>query len=178
MSETISSPVFGYSVTFLREGGDYDLVRISVKPGGGNFRHFHLGFTELFTIEEGVLSVELRGELSDLKVGQQLLVPKRMPHRFFNGTPSHVVLTARMEPASRFPDVLRIAYGLARDGKTNGKGIPKNILHIAYFWSCDKTAAALAPPWLIALAMQPLIWIGRVLGVGRRLEKRYVPGRS
>lgn len=173
MSETIYSPVFGYSVTFLEEGKDtgglYDFVRIELNPGGGNFRHFHLRFTELFTLEHGSLGVELRGKSTVLRQGESVFVPKGAPHRFFSVSEDPAVFTARMEPASRFPDVLRIAYGLARDGKTNRIGIPRNLLHTAYLWSLDKTASAVAPPWLIGLTMAPLVPIGRLFGVDKRL---------
>jgi len=179
--ETIHSPAFGYSVTFLEEGlvtgEDFDLVRIVMQAGGGNFRHYHLGFTELFSVEAGTLGVELRGKQTLLELGQQMLIPKRAPHRFFNPTTSEVTFTARMEPASRFPDVLRIAYGLARDGRTNRKGLPKNILHTAYLWHLDKTAAAVAPPWLVRLIMAPLVIVVRLIGVGRGLQ-RYVTQAS
>lgn len=179
MGETIYSPAFGYSVTFLNEGlktgEDFDFVRIHLDPGGQNFRHFHLHFTELFTVELGVLGVELRAKGSRIEVGEQAFIPKRVPHRFFNPTDSEVVFTARMSPATHFPDVLRIAYGLSREGKTNRRGFPKNILHTAYLWKLDKTAAALAPSWLISWVMAPLALIGRMAGVERKLSKYLRP---
>jgi mannose-6-phosphate isomerase-like protein (cupin superfamily) len=175
MNETITSPVFGYTVTFLEEGKrdnkDHDLVRISMKPGGGNFRHFHMNFTELFTVESGTLNVESGGRHSELTPGDHLFIPKRRPHRFYNATDEDVVFTARMDPATRFPDVLRIAYGLARDGRTNKQGIPKNIMHTATLWRLDRTAAALAPPWMIAVVMAPCVVLSRLTGVERMLRK-------
>ena len=63
---------------------------------------------------------------------ESALVPLRERHRFFNSTPDVVVFHVELRPGSAgFENAIRIAYGLAADGRTNQQGIPRSILDLA-----------------------------------------------
>jgi len=67
-----------------------------------------------------------------LAAGQKFTVEKSVAHRFSNTSDAPVVFTTVIVPGSTgFENALRILYGLAADGETNGKGEPKSLLNIA-----------------------------------------------
>lgn len=47
-------------------------------------------------------------------------VPIRTPHRFWNGGDEPGVFVCEIRLARRWEESIRTAFGLARDGKTNG----------------------------------------------------------
>ena len=51
-------------------------------------------------------------------------------HRFYNTSGKPVRFTVELNPASEgFENVLRIAFGLAQDGKAGPNGMPKSFVH-------------------------------------------------
>jgi hypothetical protein len=67
-----------------------------------------------------------------LKPGESMTVPLYAPHHFFNDTKEPVTCHIKFAPGhDGFPKGIAIGYGLAADGKTNSKGIPKSLKQLA-----------------------------------------------
>jgi len=156
--------------------GQLTHLHIELKPGGGTERHYHDKFTEIFKAIEGSLSVESEGETLILEEGQEKRIEILTLHKFFNSTSSPITFEVRIEPASRnFEEFLQIMYGLARDGKTNKKGIPTNLLHIGAISVLGDTL----PPRrsLLFILSRLFSWLGRIAerrGVLEELRNKYV----
>jgi hypothetical protein len=67
---------------------------------------------------------------------------------------------------------LRVAYGLAADGRGRGDGMPRNPLHAALLlaWGDGRLPGPYA---LLAPVLGALAWIARRAGVDRELVRRY-----
>lgn len=130
------NPVFKDKAVVLKTseetGGAYSLGELTVYPGGGNYMHTHSAFEETFTTVEGELGVMLRDKEHMLKPGESITVPLHTPHHFFNNGKEPVTCRVKFVPGHEgFVKGLAIAYGLATDGKTSSKGVPKSLIHLA-----------------------------------------------
>jgi len=113
-------------------GGVYSLGELEVAPGGGNFMHTHSAFEETFTAVKGTLGVNIKNKKHFLNPGESITVPLHTPHHFFNAGTEPVTCRIKFIPGHEdFVKGIAIGYGLATDGKTNNKGIPKSLTHLA-----------------------------------------------
>lgn len=134
--ETIENPVLGERITFLQTsrqtGGNKSLMECYLSPKGGVPLHYHRRFTETFKIIEGQLNVQVGNKIKTLKSNETATSPININHRFYNTSGKPVLFTCELTPGSEgFENVIRIGCGLATDGKTTKKGIPKNLWHMA-----------------------------------------------
>lgn len=119
---------------------EYMLLEVELKPKGGNDLHFHETFTEEFIPVAGTLGVQVGKETLDLLPGESSLVQKNVMHRFFNPTNETIKFHVKIVPAKEnFIQGLAIAYGLAADGHTNEKGMPKKLDHLALLIDLTET---------------------------------------
>jgi mannose-6-phosphate isomerase-like protein (cupin superfamily) len=142
-----SNPLIKDVVTFVETsdetGGKYTHVGVMLAPGGGNQLHRHLTFDEEFRVVQGMLGVQVDRRFLRLAKGETAVAELGSKHRFFNPTSDPVRFDVYLRPGNPgFEKGLRVAYGLARDGKTNGKGIPKNPLHLALIADLTDTRVA------------------------------------
>jgi mannose-6-phosphate isomerase-like protein (cupin superfamily) len=155
LSRTIENPVTGDRTTFLataeETNGELLKYRSEVPAGSpGVPFHYHLAFTERFEVLEGRLDIRL-GERENhvvLEPGQSAFVPLDTPHRFWNGSAEPVVFVTEIRPARKMEQSLRAEYGLARDGKTNEKGVPTNIFELALLYALSESYLVGMPQFL------------------------------
>jgi len=137
MKRTIINPIIKDTVTFLQtaeeSGGKITEAEITLLPGGGNPLHYHKTYSETFTAIEGELGLKLgRQGTKVLKEGESHTVEPLSLHRFFNPTGKEIKFNVKMRPGhTGFENSLRILYGMAAEGLTNNKSIPKSLKHIA-----------------------------------------------
>lgn len=177
-SRTVENPIIGDRVTFVRTseetGGELTELLVELSPGGGNELHFHTSVTESFTALEGRLGVEAGSERRLLNPGETATVPPGMVHRFFNPSERTVTFRAEARPGrlgmERF---VEIAYGLAKDGHVNKKGIPTKLSHVALLMDMGD----MRMPGLTFRFVAPLLaWVAqraRRRGVEEALIDRY-----
>ncbi|MEO5906708.1 MAG: cupin domain-containing protein [Saprospiraceae bacterium] len=137
MKRTIVNPVINDVVTFLQTAEESDgkvtEAEIRLMPGGGNPLHYHKTYAETFTAIDGDLGLKLGGkEIRILKPGETYTVEPISLHCFFNPTEKEINFNVKLTPGHiGFENALRILYGLAADGLTNKKSIPKSLKHSA-----------------------------------------------
>jgi mannose-6-phosphate isomerase-like protein (cupin superfamily) len=132
--DKIVNPVIGEEITFLttskQSNGEKTLLEVTIGPKGGNPLHYHRRFSETFVVLDGELSLQVGDEKMKLKVGEKAVAPMNTNHRFYNTSGKPVCFTCELNPASEgFENVMRIAFGLAQDGKAGPNGMPKSLVH-------------------------------------------------
>ena len=171
------NPIYKDKVTILKSsqetGGNYSLGELEISPGGGNSLHVHSAFDETFTAIKGTLGVAFKDKKILLQPGESITVTRFTPHHFFNSTNEMVVCHIKFTPGHEgFEKGIAIAYGLASDGKTNRKGIPKSISHLALLINLTNTN----PPGFLGVLTPVFNWFAkraRKNGMEQELLKKY-----
>lgn len=171
------NPVYKDKATVLKTEADtngaYSLGHLEVSPGGGNSMHTHIAFEETFTAITGVLGVAVGETRQYLYPGQSVTIPLHTPHHFFNDGNETVTCQVKFVPGhDNFIKGLAIGYGLARDGKTTKKGIPKNIHHLALLITLTDTKPTGILGWLFPVFKQ-LAARARKNGLEQQLLEQY-----
>jgi mannose-6-phosphate isomerase-like protein (cupin superfamily) len=130
LGKTIENPIIGDIVTYVHTAnetnGEKTVLELKLFPGGGNGLHFHTAFDESFELIEGSLNVQVGNRKTKMAVGDKITAGKNEPYRFFADSDKSGTFKITLVPGhAGFENALAIGYGLARDGETNKKGIPK-----------------------------------------------------
>ncbi|MDX2360175.1 MAG: cupin domain-containing protein [Crocinitomicaceae bacterium] len=158
MDKVITNPITGEKATFLKEhagtNGEYTKVMVELTPfAKGVPKHYHTRITEEFEVVEGEMVVTAGKEKKTLKSGEKVFVPVKMIHAFRNYTDQPVKFTVEIRPASLgFERSIRVAFGLARDGKCRKSGLPKNMVHLALLAKWGEGMV----PWPMSIAVKML----------------------
>ncbi len=137
MKRTIVNPIIKDTATFFQtaeeSGGKVTEIEITLMPEGGNPLHYHKTYSETFTAVDGELGVKLgKRKTKILKPGESYTVEAMALHGFFNPGDKEIKFNVKLRPGhSGFENSIRIIYGLAGDGLTNNKSIPKSMKHMA-----------------------------------------------
>jgi mannose-6-phosphate isomerase-like protein (cupin superfamily) len=173
----IYNPIQKDYATFLETseetGGEHTLIEIEVAPGGGTTPHYHLTYAEHFEVISGALQVMVGGETRTLTAGEKAVAPKNTLHNFHNATDEPTTFLVELRPGSKgFEKALRVAYGLAADGLSNSKGLPKNPYHTAllFEWGEGRLPGVFA---FLEPVFRLLARRARRKGIDRELEERY-----
>lgn len=180
MQRTIVNPLFKDTVTFLKTSaetnGAYSQLEVTLRPQGGNLSHIHTAFEETFIAVKGILGLQLKEEVKFLKPGESYTVEKNEIHNFFNVGKKEITFRIIFEPGHEgMENTLRIAYGLAADGLTNKKGVPKNLFAAALIMEMSNSY-----PTGILASMKPLLSLLARRARKKEWKKYYfenIPGR-
>ena len=177
MKKTIINPVIKDQVTFTQTaeetGGRITSLLVKLMPGGGTPMHYHKNFSETFAVVEGTLTLITKKGRFTLSSGQKFTVEKEVIHRFSNESNAPVIFTTVILPGSTgFENALRILYGLAEDGITNKKGLPKSLQTLAVISTMSDMHAAGAGALFTPL-FGLLNSIARMNGLEKKLLNRY-----
>src|SRR5262245_16618114 len=134
--ETIANPITGEQTTFVvtADSSDGALLQLDVviAPGGTSPPpHVHRAFAETHDVREGRLGITMDGAERIVDAPGAIEIPAGTPHTFrvVGDAPVRTVVDHRRP--GRFEDFIDRIYALAREGKTDDKGAPKNILQTA-----------------------------------------------
>jgi quercetin dioxygenase-like cupin family protein len=177
-ARTIYNPYQKDYVTFLQtvneSNGKQTVVDVSMAAGGGNGIHYHKTYEERFECLEGELKVQTGKIVHVLKPGDVIVAKPYDLHRFFNDSEASCRFRVTISPGCRgFEETLQIAYGLARDGRVNKKGMPAKLDHMAILLSLSESSL---PGWQSILE-KGLRWVGKKAekrGVVDQLRAQYV----
>ena len=106
---------------------------------------------------EGELGLRLgKHETKTLKPGELFMVQPMQLHSFFNPTSNPIKFNILIQPGHEgFENSLRILYGLAEDGLTDSKSMPKKLMHTALLVTMSDMNAPGFLTWIYPL----LKWI-------------------
>ena len=177
---TVRNPAMGAEATFLpssEESGNGSVTAICTEPGRANGppMHYHLDFEETFTCLEGTLYLDVgdRRRVA-LRPGEFAHVPVGLPHRYYNDSDEPCVFSVIATPGRIYEDSIRVAYGLAADGRTTAGGIPRHPLDLALSLALSGSYLAGVPLWLQKGAARLGTLIARLIryesGFGRYTE--------
>jgi quercetin dioxygenase-like cupin family protein len=93
--------------------------------------HVHPYQEERFEVVSGRLGLRVDGTERVLKEGEAITAPAGSAHAAWNAGDDTVHALVDFRPALRTETAFETLAGLARDGKTNGAGAPKNPLLLA-----------------------------------------------
>jgi quercetin dioxygenase-like cupin family protein len=178
-NRTVVNPIYKDRVTFLETSketsGRHTLLELSLQPGGKDTPHIHTAFTETFIPIKGILGLQLDEERILMNPGHSYTVLQHEVHHFFNPYDEEIIFRIKFTPGHEgIENAMRIAYGLARDARTNKKGIPKSIYESALLMEMSNSypsgIASVIKPMLSLLARR-----ARKKGIERSLLDRYCP---
>jgi len=159
--------------TSASTNGKRTLIEIELAPGGGNVPHYHTAFSERFEVLEGELQVLVGSETHTLGPGQSKTADRNTLHCIYNPTDTPTRYLVDIQPGSTgFEQALKIGYGLATDGKTNKRGVPKNIFHLAVTLIMGESRLPGMPSLLLAVFRMLARW-ARKQGIERELIDTY-----
>jgi quercetin dioxygenase-like cupin family protein len=171
--DAITNPVTGEQLLFHRTAsdtdGEYVLVETTVRPGGFVAAgHVHPTQSERFEVLSGTLGLKVGRRTLIANRGDVVTVDPGTAHRFWNAGDRDVRFMCEVRPALTFEALLETMFALARDGKTNAKGMP-NPLRLAVIAEAHFGVVRLPfPPASVQrIGLAAGAALGRVLGYGR-----------
>ena len=183
LPRTIENPISGERVSFLataeETNGEYTKIRNETAAGGrGVVLHYHLAYTEEFTVLEGSLNICIgRRNARVLRAGESTFVPLKTPHRFWNSSTEPVVFEVDIRPARDFEKALRAQFGLVADGRTTDKAVPKNLFELALIYELSESYIVGLPLVLQIRLFGALARIARWRGYDPEFSKYTRPSR-
>ena len=169
-ADAIHNPVTGDTIVFHRRAADTngellegEVIAAPYTPGLPE--HVHPNQDEYFEVLEGSIAFKVGGEVRHLSEGEDIHLPRGVPHMWWNETGEEARTRFEARPALRLETVLETFFGLARDGKTDDRGLP-NVLQTAVIMNEFRDVAYLADPSLFTqkLLFGPLAPIGKLRG--------------
>ena len=97
---SVAGGTYTILVTGKETGGRYSLIDMLVPPGGGPPPHRH-DFEEMFTILDGEIELNFRGEAQRASAGWTVNIPANAPHQFHNISDHPVRLLCICSPAGQ-----------------------------------------------------------------------------
>jgi cupin domain len=120
---------------------------------------------ESFAVVRGRLGYRLDGREGVAGPGERLHLPHGAVHDWWNVGEEEAQVLVEISPASRFEEMIRNAYGLARDGKTDDKGRPRILQAALFAREFDDVIRFTSPPRPVQKALfGALAPIARLLG--------------
>jgi mannose-6-phosphate isomerase-like protein (cupin superfamily) len=86
--------------------------------------HLHPTQREIFSVEEGELTVLRDGERSILRAGERAEVPPGVWHDWWNEGDVDAIVRVEITPGERFVHMIETLFGLGREGHVNKRGMP------------------------------------------------------
>jgi mannose-6-phosphate isomerase-like protein (cupin superfamily) len=135
--DVIENPVSGERIAFLKTASETggELLRFVYEApphAPGPPLHVHPRQEERFVeVISGTLVGRLGSEERVVGRGEGFAVPPGTPHTWRNAGDEAVRMLVEIRPALRMEEVFEVTFDLARRGKTDVRGVPKNPLQAA-----------------------------------------------
>jgi mannose-6-phosphate isomerase-like protein (cupin superfamily) len=131
MINPASKERFVWRHTAASTGGEFAEFELILDEGASvAAAHVHPHQREDFRLEQGVLDLRVARRKERLEPGAERSVPPATAHAWWNAGQEEARVVVRLTPAMRSEDWFETFCGLARDGKANKKGLPRNPLQL------------------------------------------------
>jgi quercetin dioxygenase-like cupin family protein len=166
--QTLENPVTGERFTFTHTaastGGELLAFDFALRPGGAvPIPHVHPIQTERFEVVDGRMSFRVGLRKIEAGPGDVIEVAPGVAHSFANAGDDEARLHVEVRPALAMEEMFAEVVAMARAGRMNRRGMPRNLLELATLArNYDQEAhAPLMTVRLQRLLLAPLVFLGR-----------------
>jgi quercetin dioxygenase-like cupin family protein len=175
--QILENPVSGERIVFRKTASDTNgellALELFLAPDGHvPGAHVHPQQEERFEVVEGTVKFRKGLKTVFARAGDTVVVPPGVVHRFENAgeEPAHVLVEVR--PALRMEQLFETATALAREGRTNRKGLPKPLELALFVREFEQEVRAPFPPaGVVRAVMVPLAWLAARQGLDERYRR-------
>ena len=166
--QTLENPVTGERFTFTNTAastnGELLAFDFALRPGGAvPIPHVHPIQTERFEVVDGRMSFRVGVRKLEAGPGDVVEVEPGVAHSFANAGESEARLRVEVRPALAMEDMFAEVVAMARAGRMNRRGMPRNVLELAELArKYDQEAhAPLLGVRVQRLLLAPLVFLAR-----------------
>jgi quercetin dioxygenase-like cupin family protein len=166
--DTLENPVTGERFTFTdtsaSTGGELLAFDFGLRPGGAvPIAHVHPIQSERFEVVDGRMTFRVGLRKLHAGPGDVIEVPPGVAHSFANGGEEEAHLHVEVRPALAMEEMFTEVVAMAKAGRMNRRGMPRNVLELALLArKYDQEAhAPLVSVRLQRLLLAPLVWLAR-----------------
>jgi mannose-6-phosphate isomerase-like protein (cupin superfamily) len=175
--QILENPVSGERIVFRKTASDTNgellAFELFLAPDGHvPGAHVHPRQEESFEVVEGAMKFRRGLKTVFARAGDTVVVPPGVVHRFEDAgeEPAHVLVEVR--PALRMEQLFETATALAREGRTNRKGLPKPLELALFVREFEREVRAPFPPaGVVRAVMAPLVWLAARQGLDERYRR-------
>ena len=155
-------------------GGDRLVADLYIRPGGAVAgKHIHAYINERFEVVAGSVRFHLDGRDEIATPGRCVEVPPGAVHDWWNVGDDEAHVLVDIRPAERFEVMIQMLYGLANDGRTNARGVPRLLPLALFAREFRREGEFVRPPRIVQRVLFALLApLARARGY-RALEPRY-----
>ena len=174
--EVITNPITGEVIRVLESTPDLFRFEFVLLPHGTVAgAHQHPYQQQTIEARVGTLHCSVEGTHHVLEPGQAVLIEGGQTHTQWNPADTEVWAIEEFRPAARMHDFFRVLFGMARDGRTNKKGVPTPLLASALFAEFSDSVRVGRPlDRMLLTALRPL---ARLAG-SHRVVQAYLRGNG
>ena len=176
---TIDNPVTGQRAVFIEtareSGGARTVLDVETTPGGGVLPHRHGDHEEWIDVLEGEIELTTSGVTRRVCAGEHVVIEPGAVHSWRNpGADRNLRFRGTMMPGHPgFETVLRVSFGLGRDGELRPSGLPRRFADLALLADWDPSLLAVGARRLLAPLMRWSARRARAHGRAAELLRRY-----
>ena len=131
--EVITNPVTGEVVRVLESTPEVFRFEFVLLPHGTVAAPHQHTVQQTIAARAGTLHCSVEGTHHVLEPGQAVVIAAGQTHDQWNPADTEVWAMEEFRPAARMHDFFRVLFGMARDGLTDEKGVPRPLLASALF---------------------------------------------
>ncbi|HVQ59703.1 MAG TPA: cupin domain-containing protein [Solirubrobacterales bacterium] len=168
--QVLDNPVTGERVVMLTDPEEHPekvlVAHLFVRPGGRvALAHRHPTIVERFHVVRGQVGFLIDEEKHLLGPGESAEIPAGTLHDWWQVGDEEAEVVVEVAPGDRFVEMVGTFFGLARDGKSDRKGVPRPLqLAVSATAYRDVMVVASPPPALQRVLFGLLAPLGRMLG--------------
>jgi quercetin dioxygenase-like cupin family protein len=176
--QVLDNPITGERITFHRTsadtGGRLLVIDLEVLPNGSvPGAHVHPHQEERFHVLEGSMKFLKGLRVVTAHAGDTVIVPAGTVHRFQNAGELTARARVEVEPALRMEELFETTVALAREGRTNARGMPRPLDLALFMREFEaEVRAPFVPMGLVRATLAPLAWVARRRALDIRYQRR------